>query len=297
MNRWMPRGRFWIAAYPKSGSNWMRMLITNLMQGGEAPADINASQSFAGDAANLSMFEQCTLLDPSLLTPSEIEVLRPGIPVFQPEGTLLSCFFITYEAWRLSQSGEPIPGAGDMAGVIYLVRDPRDVAVSVAHHFDVSVEDAIAGINSARTRIEAQRGFAPRHLPFPLLDWSGHVRGWLEQTYLPVHVVRYEDMLTAPVDTFTAAMAFVGITASAQAFEEAVRRSDFSELRRQEQTCGFTLRTSRNNAFFRQGTAGEWRSALTPEQSVQIVSHHASVMSALGYGEGRVGLACPHQPR
>ena len=47
-------------------------------------------------------------------------------------------------------------------------------------------------------------------LPQPLLTWSGHVASWLEQGELPMHVVRYEDMLADPEGGFGGVLRFTG---------------------------------------------------------------------------------------
>ena len=42
-------------------------------------------------------------------------------------------------------------------------------------------------------------------------SWSDHVKSWTEQTKIPVHVVRYEDMVNSTFDSFSKAVKFIWV--------------------------------------------------------------------------------------
>ena len=68
---------------------------------------------------------------------------------------------------------------------------------------------------------------------------------------MPVHLMRYEDLIAEPVAAFGAALRFAGRPATTAEIERAVRYADFSELQRQEKERGFAERMSRTAPFFR----------------------------------------------
>ncbi len=118
-----------------------------------------------------------------------------------------------------------------------------------------------------------------------MLDWSGHAASWLGQGDLPVHLVRYEDLKAAPVETFRAAMDFVGQPCTRAEAEKAVDFAGFDRLQAQEKARGFTEWRPRRagELFFRRGESQAWRRELTPDQARRIETAHAPMMARLGY--------------
>jgi hypothetical protein len=134
----------------------------------------------------------------------------------------------------------------------------------------------------AKSLYGGRNGMAPQ-LRQRLAGWSGHVSSWLDQTDVPVHTLRYEDLTTDPVGGFSAALKFAGREATMAEIERAVRHADFAELQRQERERGFTERMSRTAPFFRSGRAGDWRDSLSADQVGRIEEAHGPTMRRLGY--------------
>ena len=92
-----------------------------------------------------------------------------------------------------------------------------------------------------------------RQLP----GWSGHIASWLDQTDIPVHLVRYEDLQGRHRGIFPRALAFAGRRRRDEEIVRAVAFADFAELQRQEQDKGFRETPRRpGGLFFRRGEAG-----------------------------------------
>ena len=117
-----------------------------------------------------------------------------------------------------------------------------------------------------------------------LLTWSDHVTSWIaEPGNFPVHVVRYEDMLLSPQETFAGVVRFCGLPFDAARLNKALRFSSFDVLQQQESANGFSERVSRTTGFFRKGRIGSWKDRLTPDQARQIIRDHRYVLERLGY--------------
>ena len=116
-----------------------------------------------------------------------------------------------------------------------------------------------------------------------LLSWSAHVASWIDAPGLRCEVVRYEDMLARPLETFTRAADFLALPSDRDRVEKAIRFSDFDELRRQEQEHGFAERPHRAASFFRRGEAGGWCDTLEADQVARVVADHGPMMRRLGY--------------
>jgi aryl sulfotransferase len=272
----------WLASYPKSGNTWLRILIANYFSGLDLPAGINSSLLPAPEFRSRAAFDDLTLLESGMLTGDEVESLLP--PVYADLTARLheTAFCKIHDAYVCNADGVPLHSA--CRAVVYILRDPRDVAVSLAHHLGATVDAAIAGMNSSHAALAQTHRRQHPQLRQRLLDWSGHVRSWCEQRDAPVHLVRYEDMKRDTASVFAGILEFAGLSATPSAIRRAVQFSSFSELQRQERSQGFREKLAQSNGpFFRQGEAGAWRNSLTAAQAASIVAAHGATMSRFGY--------------
>ena len=105
-------------------------------------------------------------------------------------------FVKVHDAYTLTpRSGEPLlAGARGADGAIVIVRDPRDVAPSLASHNGSDIDDAIAFMNDREAGFALKPNRQHNQLRQKLPGWSGHIASWLDQSDIPVHLVRYEDL-------------------------------------------------------------------------------------------------------
>jgi hypothetical protein len=278
-----PAGIIWLASFPKSGNTWFRALIANLDAGEGEPADINDLSGRGGIASSRHEFEAVTMLDSALLTDDDIDRLRPEVYAHIAAQLTEQRWIKAHDAYALNADGVPTLGRGVARRAVYLVRDPRDVAVSYSHHANCTLDEAVEMLNTeAWTMAGQKRGMAVQ-LRQRLLGWSGHAASWLDQTDTPVRLVRYEDMRADPAGVFAAALAFAERAATPEEVARAVRHADFAELKQQESEKGFRERQSPGSPFFRAGEVGGWREALTQEQVARIETAHGPMMRRLGY--------------
>ena len=276
----------WLASYPKSGNTWFRLLVANL-SATEQPADINDMDERGGIASARGIFEFHTMLDAGLLSHDETDALRPRVYEAmaaddEVEGVRL---VKAHDAYLATPLGEPLmAGSRAAAGAIVIVRDPRDIAASLANHRHTSVDAAIDFMADKRAAFAAVKSAQVTQLRQRLLDWSGHVASWLDQADIPVHLVRYEDMQADPLPSFMAAMAFAGRAVSPADAARAVDFASFDRLQAQELQHGFTeWRPRGSGLFFRRGESQAWRRELTADQVQRIESAHGPMMKRLGY--------------
>jgi hypothetical protein len=273
----------------------MRLLIGCLtLKDGEA-LDINKTAGNSGIASGRGPFDYLTLIDSGLLTHDEIDRLRPRVyeeltrgAEEEPQDELWTPppvrFVKAHDAYTLTPLGEPLlAGARGAKGAIVIVRDPRDVAPSLANHDRTTIDKAISLMDDFDGIYAGWTDRQPLQFRQKLLDWSGHVASWLDQRDIPVHLVRYEDLKRDTVGTLLAAMCFAGFPVTPEAAVRAVSLTAFGALRDQERDLGFGEAPRNGNFFFRRGEAGAWRDELTAEQVARIESAHGMMMDRLGY--------------
>ena len=166
--------------------------------------------------------------------------------------------------------------------MIYLVRNPLDVALSFASHRAVSISQAVRDLCDPAFCLSPARMGLPGQLRQQLLDWSGHVCSWLDAP-LPVCLVRYEDLQVDPFATFKRAADFLMLERSDAEIRAAIEQSAFGRLQAQEVENSFKGKPQNCTAFFRKGIVGEWRERLAPEYVEKLVDGHRKLMRELGY--------------
>jgi sulfotransferase family protein len=287
----------WLASYPKSGNTWFRMLVANLSAKDGQPVDINDLPERGGIASARGPFDYLSLIDSGLLTHDEVDCLRPRVyeelasgalddEYDKPQDVPPVRFVKVHDAYRLTPKDEPVlAGRRGAQGAIVIVRDPRDVAPSLANHSNSSIDDAISFMSDNDAAYCAATSRQHSQLRQKLPGWSGHTESWLDQTDIPVYLIRYEDMQSDTIGVFRGALDFAGLPASDEDIRRAVSYADFAELRRQEQDKGFreTPRLHLGRPFFRRGEAGAWRDELSAEQVARIEAAHGPMMRRLGY--------------
>lgn len=272
----------WLASYPKSGNTWFRMFLANYLKDSQSPlplADIEKTTI----SSNPEEFEYESAINPFELTLDEIDNLRPAnyrsVADNSPE-TLI--YKKAHDAYTINSKGEPIFPADASYGALYFVRNPLDVAISYANH---NASDVTSVINTMLQEDACLGGKVGRQLRQILLTWDNHYYSWHNQNLIPVHSVRYEDMIVAPMETFSAIVRWLGLPYDEDRIERALKNSSFETLQQMEQRDGFREKLQNCKQFFWKGKIGNYREHLSKEQIDILTKRFDKLMRELGYIE------------
>lgn len=269
----------WLASYPKSGNTWMRAFLHNLLRNPPKPAGINELDQFCLSESKPHWYLPYTAGRPTeSLSLAEIMAIRPRVQQDMTRAFPDSVFVKTHNFLGESH-GYPLVNQAVTAGAIYIVRNPLDVTLSAADHFGLTIDQAIdfMALPGAATVNDA------RNVPEVLGSWSMHVKSWTQQPHPALLVLRYEDMLTRPADSFGRVISFLRLPPDRARLDRALRFSSFKELSKQEKKGGFRERSQNSRSFFRVGKPDQWREALTQDQIARIVERHGEQMRRFGY--------------
>lgn len=277
----------WLAAYPKSGNTWMRILLTNYLRNGDEAADINSLDG-GPIASARQVFDDHVGIEASDLTQDEIERYRPfvyeALSAQAEQAGRGPLLLKVHDAYTQTPYGYPLFPPAATAGVLYLVRNPLDVAVSLSHHGGNALARVVKSMGKPDAGLVATHDALPGQLHQKLLSWSQHVASWLDAPGLRVHIVRYEDLLADPIGGFSAVIRFCGLADDRERIAKAVEFSTFERLQAQEATSGFQERLPQaTDRFFRRGQAGSWRAELAPALAAKLIADHRAMMERLGY--------------
>ena len=273
-------GIWWLASYPKSGNTWLRAVLASLLS--ERPADINAMSLVSLLAHNRYLFDNALGIESAELTIKQQTNLRLRVYEIWAADAKEPLYCKAHDAYRRTPAGEPLFPTAVTLGVVYIVRDPRAVAVSYASHRVENVEKTIAHMEDPHSAPSAAIARMARHLRPYIGLWRDHVESWLSAPF-PVHLVRYEDMHSDPHAAFAGVAAFLGLPSDRERIAAAVEAAAFPRLQAQERSAGFVEKPIRATAFFREGRIDGWRQALTAEQATRIVTAHGAVMKRCNY--------------
>src|SRR6202051_2540837 len=234
-----------ILSFPKSGNTWIRFLIANLVYP-ETPADFSNINRLTPDPEALSKREMAKMPRQRILKRHQY---------FDPR----------YKR------------------VIYVVRDPRDVALSQFHFH--------------RKRGLIEDGYPPEKFvarfvageTSPYGSWGENVASWLatRENRPGFLLLRYEDMLEDAARELNKVASFLEIPPDAERIANAVRRSAAEEMRKLEKTqwrLWSSIKGTRQDVpFVRAAKSGGWRTDLPEAAVAQLEAAWGHLMKHLGY--------------
>jgi hypothetical protein len=276
-------GIVWIASYPKSGNTWARAFLHNLIKvrnGERDDQDINDMARFSTWDVDIKRYGRFLGFEPNNSEHrQEIAATRHAVQREVADATEGLIFVKTHNGLFIDRGHSTIDFSAT-AGAVYIVRNPLDVAISLAHHAGTSVDDAIGRMSM----IDAETEGSDTAVYEVHGSWSQHVWSWTRNDNRALHVMRYEDMLADPKKAFSALANHLLIDSGRQQLKKAIERSSFARLQTQEKEKGFREQSpTADRNFFREGRAGQWMSVLTPVQVDRIVRDHGEQMRRLGY--------------
>jgi len=236
-----------VVSYPRSGNTWTRFLIANLVHPNE---DVT--------------FTNIERLIPDTSSQSSRALKRTPRP-------------------RIIKTHEYFDHK--YGKVIYIVRDPRDVALS---YYDFQrkyrqIDDQYPLENYVDDFVNGRlisRGWG---------TWGENVASWISTrgkspNFLLVH---YEDMTADTSRELSRIAQFLGIEPSSALLHNAIARSTADRMRELEKAQSGKWVATKNHRqdipFIRSARSGGWREQLPERSIVQIESKWGELMSTLGY--------------
>jgi Sulfotransferase domain len=235
-----------LTSYPRSGNTWTRFLVGNFVNPNEPVTFLNVER-LVPDMYKTADWVLRRLPRPRVLKSHE-------------------CFDARYRR------------------VIYIVRDPRDVAIS-NYNWEMKLRSVADGFP-----IEE---FVPRWMDGNywrrIGSWADHVNSWMatRHGYASFMLMRYEDLQENPQRELARIAEFMGVDPDPARIDQAIERSSAANMRKMEQTQGkkwvATFHTRSDKPFVGKASSGGWRTIL-PEKTVAYIENGwGPIMKELGY--------------
>jgi Sulfotransferase domain len=271
----------WLASYPKSGNTWLRAIVDRIVRP-ERPFDLNALGETAPAFSGLTeRFIADHGAEVPVSAPGEVRRYWAATQHAICSSSTREIFLKTHNiAAKLDCGYFPDPNLTQ--SVIYIVRDPRDVALSFAYHYRYPLGLAVAALCSSSTF-----NFKPHLIGRTelLMSWGEHVDSWTSLKRFPLLVLRYEDLLANAETGVCRIAGFLGEQVSEEQVKDVVAATSFEQLRRQEAERGFT-EAVRKGGFFRVGKAQQWREIRDQSVFQPFLDRFTRPMRRYGYLKG-----------
>jgi len=278
----LPKNIIWLASYPKSGNTWFRSFLTAIQK--NQPIDLN-KMATEGIFSAKNFVESILDVQADYLSKRQIEVYQRIAFTHLSESSSKKIFLKIHDAFTFSEIDQlPLIPEAPTANSVYFVRNPLDVALSLANHLGKSVDFAIDKfLASPKSGFVSKQNNPNHQFHQPLGTWSMHVESWLTKPSFPVHFMRYEDMKAMPFETFQAACQAMELAVTEAEIQFALEETRFEKLQEKERQGGFREKPSTNRTFFFKGEVGRWKNELTQEQIDKIIQVNEPMMRHFGY--------------
>lgn len=167
--------------------------------------------------------------------------------------------------------------------VIYIIRDPRDVAVSYYHYWirrtfmsdDYSIDNFIQDF--LNNRIDKRYG-----------TWKENVASWLaaKNNTKNFLLLRYEKILESPEVCLKSVSKFIGLRVTQNTIKTTVKLSSIKQMKlleRHQPRWENRINVRLDKPFFRKGIEGIWRKELPHKLALQIEEEWWKIMMHVSY--------------
>ena len=274
---------FWIASYPKSGNTWMRLILKNIFfntKPGEELLGLNYFPYFEV-AKNYQFIKEINMDDFNNL--NQMQIIAKYRINAQKKVKINSGDFGFFKTHSSNLKIKEIPYTNEETalGFFYIVRDPREVAVSYANHQNINI-DQIIDIMINHNAIS----FGLDSIPMHQSRWDQNILSW-NKLSVPNLFIKYEDMLENYENIIYKILYFFekNFNFNFQNKEKVVNlvltNTRFKKLKEIENKKKFEEQLSNN--FFRSGKKDTWKNILSKEQITRIEKEFGKTMKIYGY--------------
>jgi len=192
----MPKKIIWIASYPKSGNTWVRAIVSALLYTSKGEFNFNLLKLIE-QFDKLSNYEfikntnlhEFKIINKHIKNISKFWIKAQKNIIFHNNLNPVYNIFKTHSA-NIALDKNQFTTSKLTNGCIYIVRDPRDIAVSFAGHRGKTINDTI----DFMSKIESY--LLPSHNRTLTLvtAWDTHYKSWMKLK-APILLIKYEDLL------------------------------------------------------------------------------------------------------
>ena len=275
----------WLASYPKSGNTLLRSILSSYFLSNDGEFKFENLYQISQfpllkhfTSINVDINEDKAIFKNSINAQNFINKEKGKVRFFKTHSS-----FSKIDNYNFTDLQNTL-------GVIYIVRDPRNVVNSLAHHYNFSIDEAID------TMIDKKKFMSRTDKNAEVFagSWNFNYYSWknLDQ-YKKYFLIKYEDLITNKKSIILKVFKFLNslgmkFDIDMTKLNKVIKTTEFEEMKTLEQKETFTEamideKTGRRKIFFNLGPKNDWRLNLDKKNKEKIEKAFYKEMEELGY--------------
>ena len=285
----------WLASYPKSGNTWVRAILSQILLTGPSKENevlenlknissypkrkhfLNLSDKFIEEED----FEDKEKVIKNWIKSQDKINSEKQIKIFKTHNYLCKLSLKNKDSYSFTNLENTL-------GVIYIVRDPRNVITSLKYHYSLnSYKEAFEMMENRKMWI----GIKEKTIPEAISSWDDHYESWsrFKNNFL---LIKYEDLLEKPEkvinDILKYIKNFIKVNLSESDVKKIISNTTFENMKNQENRSGFgesvrDKNTKERKKFFNLGPKNNWKELLDQDIAKLVENRFSATMKKLNY--------------
>ena len=275
----------WLASYPKSGNTLLRSFLSTYFFSKDGNFNFDLLRNIKQYPNNKLFLE----LGVDISNRHEIAKNHLNAQKLINQNKKSFQFWKTHSSF-VKMDGYSFTDLNNTLGVIYIVRDPRDVVISYSHHNNQTIEQTLKMINQNYI-LGAE---IKDKIPVDLGSWSYNYNSWKVFNNINKYLlIRYEDLVLNDEKYFKKILFFIkniskmDFDISEKKIKKVLEEIKFEKLKKLEKEKGFheSKKDDKGNTinFFRSGKTKQWKNNLDLKTKNMIEEVCQKEMKELGY--------------
>ena len=280
----------WLASYPKSGNTLVRSLLVSYFFSKDGIFNFDLIK-------NIKQFPSSHFFESlGFDIKNEKELIKNYIKVQESFNQKNSTQFLKTHSYLFNFEGNGFTDLNNTLGVIYVVRDPRNIVTSLANFLYISITKAtdhliqspyIGGILNSNKSEDIMKTYTG--------TWIGNFNSWKSfksnRKYL---LIKYEDLISNKEENLKKILKFIyklkniNFEIDEAKIKNVIQSTSFENMKNLEKEKGFeeariNLETKEKIPFFNLGPKNEWKKSLDLEIIKKIEKAFKKEMKELEY--------------
>ena len=273
----------WLASYPKSGNTLLRSILASYFFSEDGNFDFEYLYKI-GQFPSFRFFKNLKI---DIDNKKEIfsSYIKAQDLINKNSSTIN--FLKTHSALAKLENCN-FTNPNNTLGAIYIVRDPRNVVTSFAHHYQLDIDTAIKAMKSEIRCLEEDKDKPTTFIS----SWNSHYNSWKalgDRTLL----IKYEELTKFKKETLIKVFNFfekLGMKKKLDIskLDKIIETTEFTKMQQLEKEKKFKEsvlddKTGKKRPFFNLGPKNDWKKILDDKNVKRIEENFHKEMTELGY--------------
>ena len=254
----------WIASYPKSGNTYLRSVLSAYYFSNDGKFNFDLLK-------NINQFPDKKFSKSSFPNPKEASVnwINAQDKIISDKKIK---FLKTHNCLAVVE-GNKFTTPNHTLGVIYIVRDPRNIITSLKNHYSYDYKKSLKMMSNDQEFL-FDKDSENNYSAFTFLSsWSNHYKSWVKSNIYKTMVIKFEDLEKNKFEKFKKLIIFVNKISNKKdnvdenKLYKCIKTTEFINLKRKEEKEGFfeaavSKKDGKKLPFFNLGFKNKWEKIL-----------------------------------